>query len=252
MEAETTERLEIAIARAKAALDGRRVMNRGIGTESERMLHCVLKYYFEPDEQWQEVKIGSNIADIYRPQDNRILEIQTRGFDRLRKKLDAFLPDHKVTIIYPVVREKYLHWIDPETGECDAGRRSPKRGSVLEILPEIYRLPDHQMHPNLSFLPVLMDVREYRLKDGYSRDQKKGSHRLERIPYDLEEGFLLEYSEDFRYLLPEKLMDPFTVKDFAKVTGLRSHTSYAIKVLERAEAIEHIGKKGRAYLYAKK
>ena len=189
---ENKERLEVAIRRAQAALSGRKDLQKGIGTQMERMLHCVLNYYFEPDESHQEVRVGSYIADIYRPHDNRILEIQTRGFDKLRDKLDAFLPEHKVTVIYPIPREKMLYWIDAETGEAHPGRKSPKKGKEWEILVEIYRLPKQQMHPNLSFLPVLMDLEEYRLMDGWSRDGKKGSHRIERIPYDIQEGFLLD------------------------------------------------------------
>lgn len=246
-----SERLDIAIRRAQAALSGRAVMQKGIGTQMERMLHCVLKYYFEPDEAYQEVRMESYIADIYRPQDNRILEIQTRSFDRLRDKLDAFLPEHKVTVIYPIAREKILHWIDAETGETDAGRKSPRKGRVWDILPEIYRLPVQQMHPNLSFLPVFMDVEEYRLQDGWSRDGKRGSHRVERMPYNLEEGFLLEMTEDYIELLPSGLEEPFTVKDWAKATGLRGKAPQALKVMERAGVVERAGNKGRAYLYKK-
>ncbi len=245
------ESLEVAIRRAQAALAGKAEMNRGIGTQSERMLHCVLKYYFEPDEAWQEVKIGRSIADIYRPQDNRILEIQTRDFGRLRAKLDAFLPDYKVTVIYPIAREKRLFWVDPETGEATGGTRSPKRGQPWEILKEIYRLPDHQMHPNLSFLPVMMDVNEYRLRDGRkSRDGKRGSHRLERMPYQMEEGFLLEMREDYLALLEDRLTVPFTAKEFGKALKLRGMAvGQALKVMERAGAIEHTGSEGRAYIY---
>ena len=245
------EALESAIRRAQAALAAKAEMNRGIGTQSERMLHCVLKYYFEPDEDWQEVRIGRNIADIYRPQDNRILEIQTRDFGRLREKLNAFLPEYKVTIIYPVAREKHIYWVDPETGEATGGKKSPGKGQPWEILKEIYRLPDHQMHPNLSFLPVMMDVNEYRLRDGKrSLDGKRGAHRLERLPYQLEEGFLLEMKEDYIALLGDLLHEPFTAKEFGKALHLRGMAvSQSLKALERAGAIVHTGSKGRAFLY---
>ena len=112
-------------------------------------------------------------------------------------------------------------------------------------------MPEQQMHPHLSFLPVLMDLNEYRLLDGWSRDRKKGSHRLERIPYHLEEGYLLEMTEDYIELLPDNLPKEFTVKDFAKVTGLRGHAAIALKAMKRAGAVRHTGKQGNAYLYEK-
>ena len=250
------ERLQTAIRMAEASIRGKAEMNRGIGTQSERMLHAVLKYYFEPDEAKQEVRIGRNIADIYRPEDNRILEIQTRDFGRLRGKLDAFLPQFKVTVVHPVPREKHLYWLNPDSGEMTGGSRSPKKGTAFDMLAEIYQLPDHQMHPNLSFLPVMMDVNEYRLADGYSRDGKRGSHRMERMPYALEEGFLLENSEDYRALLREGpygdiLAEPFTSKDFARAVKLRGRAvSEALKVLERAGAVQKTGiGKNRSYIY---
>ena len=61
----------------------------GIGTLSEKALHAALKSYYEPDFESREVKVGSFVADIVG--ENGIIEIQTRGFDRLGRKLDAFL-----------------------------------------------------------------------------------------------------------------------------------------------------------------
>ena len=141
--------------------------------------------------------------------------------------------------------------MDPDTGETTRGSRSPKTGRAWDILPEIYRLPVQQMHPNLSFLPVMMDVNEYRLKDGRkSRDGKRGSHRLERMPYAMEEGFLLEMQEDYLALLGDHLKEPFTSKEFAKALHLRGMAAgQALKALERAGAVAHTGSRGKAYIY---
>ena len=40
------------------------------------------------------------VADIYK--DGEIIEIQTRQFNRMRGKLQAFLPLYPVTIVYPI------------------------------------------------------------------------------------------------------------------------------------------------------
>ena len=53
----------------------------GIGTLSEKALHAALKSYYEPDFESREVKVGSFVADIVG--ENGIIEIQTRGFDRV-------------------------------------------------------------------------------------------------------------------------------------------------------------------------
>ncbi|MDF2567294.1 MAG: hypothetical protein K0R90_750, partial [Oscillospiraceae bacterium] len=106
-------------------IDRQREKN-GIGTLSEKTLHAVLKQYFEPFLANHETKIGSFVADIVG--EDGIIEIQTCGFDKLRKKLDAFLPVCKVTVVYPVTNIKWLSWIDERTGEITQKRKSPKQG----------------------------------------------------------------------------------------------------------------------------
>lgn len=240
-----TEQEQLALAMERARIR----LRQGIGTQSERLVHSTLKYYLEPDESCHEIPIGSYVADIFQKDTGHIYEIQTKGFDRLRGKLAAFLEDFSVTVVHPIVREKYLCWIDPETGEMVSRRRSPRRGRPTDILPEIYRLPLLQGHPNLSFMALMMDVEEYRLLDGWNRDKKRGSHRMERLPIALGEKVLLTGPEDFSALLPE-LSEEFTRKDLASAIRLSdTATAYAVKVWERAGSMIQTGKKGRQYLY---
>lgn len=127
------ERLQQALVLSETSV------SQGIGTQKERTLHSVLKYYLEPDAEYHEIPVGSFIADIYR--DGRILEVQTGSFTPLAKKLDVFLPKFPVTIVYPIPWHKWVHWIQPNTGEVSKGRRSPKTGNLYMLLPELYRIP---------------------------------------------------------------------------------------------------------------
>ena len=97
----------------------------GIGTLGEKTLHAVIKHYLEPDERCHEIRVGGYIADICR--EGEICEIQTRQLYRLKKKLEAFLLERSVTVVYPIASGKRLIWIDEETGETTRPRRSPKR-----------------------------------------------------------------------------------------------------------------------------
>ena len=237
------EQLALAMERAKIRL------RQGIGTQSERLVHSTLKYYLEPDDSCHEIPIGSYVADIFQKETGQIIEIQTKGFDRLRDKLECFLKEYHVTVVHPIVREKYLCWVDPETGEVISKRKSPRKGRATDILPEIYRLPKLQNHPNLSFAALLMDMEEYRLLDGWNNDKKRGSHRMERYPMAIDSIVKLYTPSDFAALLPE-LPDEFTRKDLAKATKLSATTTaYAVKVWERAGSIVQVGKSGRQYLY---
>ena len=68
---EQEERFELARLRAQNALAAKNEMGKGIGTQIERTLHCVLTYYIEPDESRHEVRVGTFIADIFQAQQNR-------------------------------------------------------------------------------------------------------------------------------------------------------------------------------------
>ena len=193
------ERLTLALERARVRVKS------GIGTQSEKLVHQTLKYFLEPDESCHEVKIGNYTADIFQRETGRIFEIQTRGFDRLREKLSVFLKDYPVTLVYPCTGIKYLNWIDPETGEVGKPHKSPRKGRPSDALPEIYRLMDLWNHENLEILVLMIDMEEFRLQDGYGKDNKHGSHRYERIPLAIDRWVRLKQTKDYIDLLPDAL-----------------------------------------------
>ena len=135
----------------------------GIGTLKEKTLHATLKLYLEPDPLCREVGVGRFVADIVNPQG--IMEIQTGGFGRLREKLDFFLKAYPVTLVYPVAGVKWLISVSQE-GTMSQKRKSPKPGGPWEILPELYRIRPLLGRPGLGFCVPVLEVEEYRLKDG--------------------------------------------------------------------------------------
>ena len=116
-----------AFEQAKKKVIGVDRQRIGIGTLSEKTVHAILKNYYEPDEDRQEIPIDNYVADIY--SEGEIIEIQTRQFNKMRDKLDAFLPQFPVTIVYPIPREKWIIWIDEESGELSKKRKSPAKGN---------------------------------------------------------------------------------------------------------------------------
>lgn len=75
---------------------------------------------------------------------------------------------------------------------------------------------------------------------------------MERIPLRIEEAIELRERQDYGKLLPARLPDPFTRKDFMKATRLSSKkSSFALTVLLRMEVIQQSGKEGRAFLYTR-
>lgn len=220
----------------------------GIGTLSEKTVHAILKNYYEPDEDKQEIPIEQFVADIYT--NGEIIEIQTRQFNKMRDKLKAFLPLYPVTIVYPIPREKWLIWIDEESGELSKKRRSPAKGNPYLAFKELYKIKMFLKDPNLRFKLVMMDMEEYRLLNGWSHDRKKGSSRYDRIPTELIEEISITCSQDYMQFVPYDLEEPFTTKDFAKAAHIPIALSQTVlNILYYVGVVERIGKEGKLYLY---
>lgn len=225
---------------------------KGIGTLSEKTVHAVLKYYYAPREDYHEIKIGSYVADICR--EGEIYEIQSKSFHLMRKKLDCFLKEHDVTIVYPVPLVKYIRWVDVDTGEISPRKKSPLHGKLYDILPELYGIKNYLQEENLHFILCFIEMEEYKLLDGYSASKKKGATKSDRIPTAIKGEFFIDKKEDYLNLLPKSILDVsenvFTSSDLALEAGC--HVSYArllLHLLNYLELVERIGKKGNTYLY---
>lgn len=226
---------------------GERV-REGIGTLGEKTQHAVLKRLFGPEESSREVKVGPYVADVWG--EEGIVEIQTRGFERLREKLDYFLQAAPVTVVYPVGAVKWLLKVQ-EDGSLGKRRKSPKRPGVFEILPELYRIKPLLGREGLRFCVMLLEVEEYRLERPEVKVGRKRTACYERMPVSLLDVVWMGEG-DFSPLVPEGLTGEFTAKEFGKAAGLPLGKAQAgLNVLRTVGAVELAGKRGRAYLYRK-
>ena len=220
----------------------------GIGTLKEKTVHMVLKNYYEGDIDYHEVRINNYVADIYR--DGEIIEIQTAGFNKMRAKLDEFLKEYIVTIVYPIPHIKWLNWMDENSHEIVSRRKSPKTGTPYMAFYELYKIKTYLKNPNLRLKIVMLDMEEYRLLNGWSKDKKKGSTRYDRIPTQLVEEVEINCPEDYMQFVPYELEDDFTTKDFAKAVHIPvSLAQTVLNILFFVGTVERVGKQGRAYLY---
>ncbi|MBR2324555.1 MAG: hypothetical protein IKA53_00770 [Clostridia bacterium] len=238
-----------AFARAQSAVLGEGIERDGIGTLSERALHRILKLAEEPDEALHEQKVLGSVADI--KNESGIVEIQTRAFERMPKKLKKFLPEYPVKLLYPIARRKLLHWIDPETKEIAPARKSPKLGKPSDAFYELYKIRDFLANENLSVHLLFLDMAEYRYRNGYGKDKKRGAFRIERIPTAFCEEIVLEGREDYRIFLPEALGEEFTAKEYARAIGQKARYAYlGIRILKDCFGlISHVRTEGREYVY---
>lgn len=221
----------------------------GIGTLGEKTLHAYLKKYIEPDESRHEQKVGRFVADILR-EDGAIVEIQTRNYNKLCPKLEAFLKEHDVTVVFPMPAVKYLAWVDETTGSVTERRKSPKKYTLNDAFFELSMIRPYLTHERLSLRFISLEVTEYRNLDGWSKNKKKGSTRRNRVPEAILDDRTITDISALAGAIPDALHETFTVKEYAKAAKItEKRAQIAVKLLVSLHLLENIGKKGRAYLY---
>ena len=240
----------IRFEQAKEKIIGKDRQRLQIGTLSEKTVHAVVKNYYEPDEDKQEIPINGMYADIFTGKE--IIEIQTRSFDQVRKKLDRFLPDYPVTVVLPIPSTKWLIWINEETGELSAPRKSPKRGNEYAAFKELYKIKPYLKKEGLTIVLLFLDMEEYRLLNGWSHDKKKGSSRYDGIPVEIKKEVRFAKAQDYSILIPDSLTGEFTCAEFAKTVKINNRqANLVLNILFYMDVVALVGKKGNAFVYKK-
>lgn len=221
--------------------------NHKIGNLSEKTLHKSLKDLYG-EKINQEIKIGTYYVDVLN--DKKIIEIQTKQFNRLREKLKYLisLNEYDINIIYPVFNSKVIYWVNSETGEINGGNKSPKKFKVPEVFYELYKIKSLLNKVNITLL--LLDIDEYRNLNGYNKTKKRGSSCNERIPKKLVKIIELKAKEDYKSLFPKELPKEFTSSMLASLTfsSIR-YANLMLNVLVSLEVVEVVKKEGRKYIY---
>ena len=219
-----------------------------IGTLNEHTLHLALKHYCEPDSAYHEIPCEGFVADILRS--GQITEIETRSFSNVKRKLATFLKDHTVTVVYPIAVRKWIIWIDPATGALSEKHRSPKKGRPVDVAYELYKLLPYLKHPRFRLRLIFCEVEEYKRRDGWSRDGKRGATREERIPIGFFGETLLTCPSDYLVLADVIPDGTFTSSSFAQANKLKGrYPWYVLKILLAMGIVEKCGKQGNAILY---
>ena len=241
---------DVRFQAARSAVLSESVAWDGIGTLSEKSLHKMLKLYLEPNIENHEVAYMGSIVDIKTA--DGIFEVQTRGYEKLVPKLRRILPTSTVTVVCPLAHEKYMRWLDRETGEMTERRKSPKRENAFDAFRMLFGIRELITHPNLHVRLVYMQVEDFRALDGWDKTRKRGSNRVERIPTRIIREEVISTPADYLGYLPETIGAEFTAPEFSRAIKRTSrYTFYVLKLLVATGAVREVGKRGRATLYAK-
>jgi len=216
---------------------------------NEHSLHSELKKVYSIPGDIFEVKLGNYIVDILR--DELVIEIQTRNFSALRKKLRALVKTHQVRLVYPLTEKKWITHVTKE-GTPISKRKSTKKGKLTDLFRELVRIPDMLGEDNFSLEVLFIDEEEVRCNEGKGSWRRRGISIKERRLIKVNERFLFQDKSDYLKILPAHLTEPFTNKELAKSAKIPDRTARQITYCLRKSGIIQVAeKKGRALCFKK-
>ena len=214
---------------------------------NEFSLHSAIKQWYSVPGDRFEVSVEDFIVDIV--QHRLLIEIQTRNFSAAKKKLQRLVETHKVRLVYPIPKQKWIIRV-AQSGEPISRRKSPKEGRLVDLFYELVRLPDLMKCKNFSLEVLMIEEEEVRCSDGKGSWRRRGASIKDRKLLGVTERVLFRNEKDFLRFLPDKLPDRFTNKDLSTRVGVPINLARKITYcLKKMGTIAEVGKRGRELLF---
>jgi hypothetical protein len=219
-----------------------------IGTLREKPLHASLKEWYRKPGDLVETAVDGCVIDLVR--DGLLIEVQTRGFSSMKKKVGALLDrGHSLRIVHPIAVDKWIVRVDSD-GTIVSRRRSPIHGSEVDIVAELVSFPERLADQRLEIEVVLINAEEYRVHTPGRSWRRDGWSVVERRLLEVVETLLLREPADLVRLLPSTLPEPFVTRELADELGRPLRTAQQMAYcLRHAGVIEMVGRQGDAVLY---
>jgi hypothetical protein len=221
-----------------------------ISTLNESPLHAALKARYARPGDRIEVSVDGFVVDIVRG--DLLVEVQTRNFAAIKRKLAALTARYPVRLVHPIAREKWIVRL-AEDGRTQLSRRkSPKRGGLEHVFEELVHIPRLLSNPNFSLAVLLIQEEEVRRYDGRRGWRRHGWVTHERRLLQVVDQHLFETPADVCTLVPPTLPEPFTTSNLAaaisKPRWLARKMAYCLREMG---ALAPVGKQGNAILYTR-
>jgi len=225
-------------------------MSQEIGSLNEGSLHAALKdWYAHPGDQF-EVPVEGYFVDIVRG--DLLVEIQTRNFSAIKGKLLDLAERHRLRLVHPVAREKWIVKLAGEGQTPLSRRKSPKRGTFEDLFAELVSFPQLLANPNFALDVLLTQEEEVRRHDPRRAWRRRGWVTHDRRLLRVVDRRLFETPAEMATFLPAELAEPFTTSDLASALGkprrLAQRMAYCLREMG---VIGQVGKQGNAILYAR-
>ena len=220
-----------------------------IGELRERSLHAALKRWYALPGDRAEVPLQGYVIDLVRH--DTLIEIQTGSFAKLARKLTRLVRDHRIRLVFPIARRKWIATTGPD-GSVLRRRASPKRGAYRDLFAELVRIPHLIGNPNFTLEVLIVEVEELRCADGKGSWRRRGISILDTRLLEVCDRRTFRTPADFARLLPPQLEEPFTNRALAAADAMPvSLAGMMTYTLHRMGAIELVGRRNRAHLFAR-
>jgi hypothetical protein len=220
-----------------------------VGTLGEKPLHAALKRWYAEDDDRIEEPVAGFVIDLVR--NGVLIEIQTRGFASMKRKLVELLDGYAVHLVHPIPVEKWIVKID-EAGRMTSRRKSPKRGEPVDVFGELVSFPELIAHPGFTLELLLINEEEVRRFDGNKAWRRRGWVIEERRLLEVVDRLVVDSPEALASFLPSDLPQEFTTADLAATLGgTRRLAQQMTYCLRSAGVIEMVGKTGNAIVYCR-
>jgi hypothetical protein len=237
----------------------------GIGTLGEKQMHAAIKRFICADTSKHEILIHGSSGYIKKDEEdkkrrfvadildgNTVYEIQTGSFSPLRDKIQWILDNttYNVMLIHPIAETKWINYINGKTKEIEKRQRSPLKGKITDIAPELYFLRDFISSPRFSLVIFMMEAEQYKKNMQKDNRRRPRYRKYELIPVSLLRAHVFKNGDDYRLFIPNDLPERFTVKEYSKSSGIVGMDAYSIvKTLCHIDLLETDGNIGRAVAY---
>ncbi|MFC1929863.1 hypothetical protein ACFLW6_03260 [Chloroflexota bacterium] len=207
------------------------------------------EWYAQPNDRF-EVPVDGFVIDVVRG--DLLIELQTRNFAAIKRKLTKLVGHHPVRLVYPIAREKWIVKLAKDGHDQLNRRKSPKRGASEHVFEELVSLPELLLNPNFSIDLLFVQEEEVRRHDTNRRWRRKGWVTYERRLLQVMEQRLFRVPADMGALIPSNLVEPFTASDLAfaiaKPQRLAQKMVYCLRLMG---CIMQIRKRGNSILYSR-
>jgi hypothetical protein len=216
----------------------------------ETTLHQALKRRYSGEDDQFEVVLGKYRIDAV--SQGRLIEIQLASLAAIRDKVRTLLKDHQVVVVKPIIVQKTLVRRAEEDGPAVSRRRSPKRGTILDLFHELVHFTRVFPHERLTLEVPMIDIEEWRYPGhGRRRRWRQKDYQVEdQKLITVHETRCFQTTDDLARLVTGPLPQQFHTGNLAETLQVTRWMAQRIAYcLRQTSAVREIGKQGNTRLY---